>query len=139
MNIHIFNLRCYNMASDFVFSLDCIYFSSFFFSYSSHSVPFCISFTCTALVVKQSYTLKSVPPDISSTQLALYIVIIVYWIYFCCALHSHDYSVTTNLYLLIPSLPFRLLHLRQRSVCFLYLWISFCFVCSFILFSIFHI
>ena len=57
-----------------------------------------------------------------------------YWLYsLCCNLHPCDYFVTTNLYFLIP-LPFTPsppIHppLRQPSVCSLYLWVSFYFIC----------
>ena len=57
------------------------------------------------IVVRKSYTLQSAsPPDISSTQLAPYIVItILLTIFPMLYFTSCDYFVTTNLYFLISS------------------------------------
>ena len=57
-------------------------------------------------MVRQSHTLQSTSPDISGptwhhSQLLQYYQLRS----LCCTLHPHDYSVTTNLYFLIPS-PF---------------------------------
>ena len=83
------------------------YFLVIFFNYSLHSILFCISFRY-SIAVRQSYTLQSSPPDISSTHLARYIVIKILLTNFY-AVHPHDYFVTTNLYLtpspLLPSPP----------------------------------
>ena len=86
-----------------------------------------------SIVVKQSYTFQSVPPNISSTHLAPHTVITISLTVFPVLYFTpHDYFVTTNLYFSVPS-PFSpsppTPPLGQPSAYSRCLWVCFCFVC----------
>ena len=115
---------CFQVTNEkFSVKLTCIkQFSLKFFNWISYSILFCISFRCTAYWLDNHILYKVVPsvfqlPTWHHPQLLQH-----YWLYFlCCALCPHDYCVTTNLNILIPT-PFHPFlqctpSLGQPSVC----------------------
>ena len=89
-------------------------------------------------MVRQPYTLQSVPPDISSTHLAPYTVITIVLtifpvLYFMSPWLLYNYLfVFLNLFTFSPS-PTTSLPSDNHTVITLYLWVCFYFVCLFTL------
>ena len=93
-------------------------------------------FQVSSIVVTQSHIFQSGPPNISSPHLTPYVVITILWTIFpVLRFTSSRLLCNRNLYLSVPS-PFSSAPqpppLWQLSVCSLYLWVCFNFVCSFI-------
>ena len=91
--------------------------------------------------VKQSYTLQSVPPDISSTHLTPYIIITVLLNTFPVLYFTSSWLFCNYQFVLFDPFSF-FTHLpdpppiRHPSKHSLYLWFCFCSACSFIVFQI---
>ena len=80
-----------------------------FLNYSLQSMSFQLV-QVYSIVVRQSYTLQSVPPDISSTQMAPCIVIIYYNIIDCISYAVLHIPVTILKLQICTSQPFHLFH-----------------------------
>lgn len=71
---------------------------SFYFSSTVYIQYYCVLVSVYSTVGKQSYTLQSIPPDISSAQLAPFLVVtILLTIFPMLYLHPYDYFEKTNL------------------------------------------
>ena len=113
------------------------------FNYSLHSMLSYIRFRSTAswLDNRVLYKVSPPPPDVSSPQLAPFVVITMLLPVVSVLYHiaSCDCSVTPNLCFLMPS-PFSPSPSTSLPSGYsLYLRVCFCFVCAFMLFLRFHI